>query len=145
MARRDAAQQSASAALSFENLLKYMEREKGIRTFQRPAWKLALAGPDLLIISQQVCRRSLAVQPALNLWFTDACGPVPIKIGHSNPVLDPCAGLGLRFGSNRGISMEYIGPAVLAQQAVLLWVLAQVTKLEPAFLKGPLPKSRVLN
>jgi hypothetical protein len=60
-----------------------MEREKGIRTFQRPAWKLALAGPDLLIISQQVCCGSPAVWAALNLWFIDACGPVPIKIGRS--------------------------------------------------------------
>jgi hypothetical protein len=31
------------------------------------------------------------MRAALNLWFTDACGPTPNKIGHSNPVFDPCA------------------------------------------------------
>jgi hypothetical protein len=82
---------------------------------------------------------------ALNLWFIDACDLRLSKSVATNPVLDPCADLGLTFGSNRGISLEYIGPAVLAQQPVLSGVLAQVTKLEPAFLKGPLPKWRVLN
>ena len=51
----------------------------------------------------------------------------------------------LKFGSNLRISMEYVSPRVLAQQAVSFGVLAQVTKLEPAFLKGQRPKSRVLN
>jgi|HubBroStandDraft_4_1064222.scaffolds.fasta_scaffold262321_3 hypothetical protein len=42
----------------------------------------------------------------------------------------------LKFGSSLRNSMEYIGPWVLAQQSVLLGVLAQVTELEPPVLAG---------
>jgi hypothetical protein len=73
---------------------------------------------------------------ALNLWFIDACGPASIKSVAPHPVLDLCAGLGLGFGSNRGISIKYIGPEVLAHQAVLSGVLAQVTKLEAGIPEG---------
>jgi len=71
---------------------------------------------------------------APNLWFIDACGGVYRDRSPPNPVLDLYRPV-TRFGSNHGISIEYIGPEVLAQQAVSFGVLAQVTKPEPAFLK----------
>ena len=47
--------------------------------------------------------------------------------------------------SSLGISMEYIGPGVLAQQGVLFGVLAQVTKAKPTVRVGRAAKALTVN
>src|SRR5579859_4882096 len=59
--------------------------------------------------------------------------------------VDSCGNTGLKISSSLRISMEYIGPWVLAQQRVLLGVLAQVTKLSPRFRAGRSSKYPTLN
>ena len=47
--------------------------------------------------------------------------------------------------SSLGISTEYIGPGVLAQQGVVFRVLAQVTKAKPTVRVGRASKSLTVN
>ena len=64
-----------------------------------------------------------------------------------NPTLpvDSCVCLEPESYSSLGISTEYIGPEVLAQQGVLVGVLAQVTKAKPTIRVGRASKSLTVN
>ena len=92
---------------------------------------------DLLPNSQQVhfadygrlgCARSLIYQFLWSYAYQNrSIHPLPI---------DSCVGLAPESDTSLGISTEYIGPEVLAQQGVWFGVLAQVTKAKPTVRVG---------
>jgi hypothetical protein len=59
--------------------------------------------------------------------------------------VDSCVGLKPESASSLGISTEYIGPGVLAQQGFVFGVLAQVTKAKPTVRVGRASKSLTVN